>query len=192
MAAASSASTPRVVGQRKVPQWLFLGHFFNDVLFGDNAAKGASVSSTKTSLLRRILLGSAAVICLLFALLLVVSFSRNRALEAKVKDAANGIAQADVSGANLASLDSLRRLETLRQSLQVLTTYDREGAPLSYRWGLYVGDALYPEVRRPVFRRLSPPSPGADPGCARPISCAASPLPPVLSTDPPTKASKLT
>jgi type VI secretion system protein ImpL len=157
MAAQSAASTPRVVGQRKVPQWLFLGHFFNDVLLGDNAAKGASVSSTKTSLMRRILLGSAAGLCLLFSLLLVVSFAKNRALEAKVGDAAHGIAAADSSGANLASLDSLRRLETLRQSLQVLTTYDREGAPLSYRWGLYVGDSLYPEVRRLYFdgfRRL--------------------------------------
>ncbi|MEI9970632.1 MAG: hypothetical protein WDO73_00495 [Ignavibacteriota bacterium] len=35
----------RVVGQRKVPQWLFLGHFFNDLLLADTAAKGASSSS---------------------------------------------------------------------------------------------------------------------------------------------------
>ena len=182
MAAASPTSTPRVVGQRKVPQWLFLGHFFNDVLLGDNAAKGASVASTKTSLLRRILLGSAAGGCLLLSLLLMVSFAKNRSLEAKVSDAARGIAAVDTGGTTLASLDSLRRLETLRQSLDVLTNYDREGAPLSYRWGLYVGDSLYPEVRRlyfDVFRRLLlgqtqdvllqslrslPPTPGPDYG----------------------------
>jgi len=146
-----------VVGQRKVPQWLFLGHFFNDVLLGDHAAKGASVSSTKTSLLRRVLLGSGAAVCLLAALLFTVSFFKNRALESKVSDAAQGIASADVSANNLASIDSLRRLETLRQSLEVLTNYEREGAPIGYRWGLYVGDALYPEVRRLYFdgfRRL--------------------------------------
>jgi type VI secretion system protein ImpL len=57
----------------------------------------------------------------------------------------------EAPGANLASLDSLRRLDTLRQSLQTLTTYNREGAPLSYRWGLYVGNSLYPEVRQIYF-----------------------------------------
>ena len=54
----------------------------------------------------------------------------------------------------LASVDSLRRLETLRQSLETLTEYNREGAPLGYRWGLYVGNDLYPDVRRLYFATL--------------------------------------
>ena len=58
------------------------------------------------------------------------------------------------TGQNLASLDALRKLETLRQSLETLVKYRREGAPWSYRWGLYTGDALYPEVRRIYFDRF--------------------------------------
>ena len=51
-------------------------------------------------------------------------------------------------------MDALRKLETLRQSLDTLVGYRHEGAPWSYRWGLYTGDALYPEVRRIYFDRF--------------------------------------
>ena len=36
-------------GARKVPQWVFLSHLFNDVILRDYAALGASGSSTKTN-----------------------------------------------------------------------------------------------------------------------------------------------
>ena len=46
------------------------------------------------------------------------------------------------------------KLDTLRQALERLTGYHREGAPLGYRWGLYAGDDLYPEARRIYFARF--------------------------------------
>ncbi len=145
---------PPVVGTRKVPQWLFLSHLFHDVLLADKAALGASGASTKTSGARRILLAAGAAVCLLLAICFTVSFFKNRALETDVRDAARGIAGGESAGADLASLDSLRRLETLRQSVATLATYRREGAPLGYRWGLYIGDDLYPEARRVYFERF--------------------------------------
>ncbi len=147
-----TAAPQQVVGTRKVPQWLFLTHFFHKLLLADQVAMGASQSSTKTSMLRRVLLASAAALCLLYSIALIVSYSKNRALETEARDAARGI-DAVNSGTSqkVASLDSLQRLETLRQSLVVLTGYDRDGAPLGYRWGLYIGDTLYPEVRRLYF-----------------------------------------
>ena len=48
----------------------------------------------------------------------------------------------------LAPADSLKKLETLRQSVETLTTYKREGAPWSMRWGLYAGDELLPVARK--------------------------------------------
>ncbi|HWB97086.1 MAG TPA: ImcF-related family protein, partial [Bryobacteraceae bacterium] len=150
---AAAAAAPRIVGTRKVPQWLFLSHLFNDVLLGDRVAMGASGSSAKADTLRRILLGSAAVLCLIFALGFTVSFFRNRSLENRINDAVRGSAVVPAAE-TVASADSLRRLETLRQSLATLSTYHREGAPLSYRWGLYVGDDLYPDVRRAYFKRF--------------------------------------
>ena len=151
--AASAAPRQRVAVSRKIAQWVFLTHFFNHVLLADRAAMGASGSSAKTDLLRRILLISAAVLCLVFCIGFTVSFFLNRGLERQVHEALQGTAVAPAAS-NLASVDSLRRLEALRQSLETLTVYDREGATLRYRWGLYVGGDLYPDVRRLYFTRF--------------------------------------
>jgi type VI secretion system protein ImpL len=148
------AAAPQAMGTRKAPQWLFLGHFFNDVLLADTAAMGASGSSVKTSMARRLLLGAAAALSLILLLGLTVSFFNNRALETQVRDAAKGATSVESSGADLASIDSLRKLDTLRQSLETLGQYRREGAPWSYRWFLYAGDALYPSARRVYFDRF--------------------------------------
>ncbi len=141
-------------GSRKVPQWMFLGQFFTGVLLADRSAMGASGASTKTSGARRILFGLAASLCLLFAIFFTISFFKNHSLETQVSDAAKGIGSGEAVGADLASVDSLRKLDTLRQSVETLTYYHREGAPLSYRWGLFVGDDLYPEARRLYFARF--------------------------------------
>jgi type VI secretion system protein ImpL len=142
----------RIVGQRKVPQWLFLSHFYNDLLLADTAAKGASASSIRASMPRRILLLTASVLCLMYSLALVISFGKNKALANDVKQASQGIAAAPaLAPGEAASLDSLKKLETLRQSLEVLTKYNRQGAPWGYRWGLYIGNDLYPDVRKLYF-----------------------------------------
>src|SRR4029077_7608625 len=111
-------------------------------------------SSVKTGSARRVLFGVATAVCLVLCVFFTVSFFKNRALETQARDAAIGISSAESSGQNLASLDALRKLEALRQSLETLVKYHREGEPWSYRWGLYTGDDLYPEVRRIYFDRF--------------------------------------
>jgi type VI secretion system protein ImpL len=151
--ASPAAGRPRATVSRKVPQWLFLTHFFNQVLLADRAAMGASGSSSKADLRRRILLISAAALCLVLFIGFTVSFLLNRGLEGQVHEALQGTTLAPPEG-SLASADSLHRLETLRQSLETLTAYNRDGAPLRYRWGLYAGNDLYPDVRRLYFTRF--------------------------------------
>jgi type VI secretion system protein ImpL len=153
-AAPAPQAAPQVGATRKVPQWLFLTHLFNDVLLADSAAMGASGASVKGGSARRVLFLAAAVVCLLLSIAFTVSFFNNRGLETEARDAAAGISSAESSGGNLASLDALRKLEALRQSLETLVKYRHEGAPWGYRWGLYTGDALYPEVRRIYFDRF--------------------------------------
>ena len=53
--------------------------------------------------------------------------------------------------------------------------YQREGAPWSYRWGLYVGDDLYPEARRIYFDRFQQLLFGADAGRASCRTCSSLP-----------------
>ncbi len=149
----ASAQQPRVTGTKRIPQWVFLTHFWNDVVLADGDAISASGASVKTSALRRVLFVSAAALCLLYSIALTVSWVRNRNLEARVIEAAKGISAVPVSGQEVASLDGLKRLEALRQELATLTEYEREGAPLSMRWGLYTGDQLYPDTYRLYFAR---------------------------------------
>jgi len=150
----TAAPTPIGGTTRKVPQWLFLGHLFNDVILRDEAALGASGSSTQTSLLRRILLASAAALLLIFCIGFTVSFFGNRALESAALEAARGIPAAEASGMNLPTPDALQKLENLRQVLAELTDYETNGAPLHLRWLLYSGSGIYPQVRRIYYARF--------------------------------------
>lgn len=154
MRAPQAVQQPRVVGTKRIPQWIFLTHFWNDIVLADRDAIAVSGASVKTSVLRRTLLLTAAALCLLYSIALTVSWVRNRNLEARVIEAAKGISAAPVSGQEIASLDSLKRLESLRQELATLTQYEREGAPLSMRWGLYTGGRLYPAAYRLYFARF--------------------------------------
>lgn len=152
--AAQQQQQPVVTGTRKVPQWMFLDHFFTDVLLADRSALGASGASIKASKARRVLLGCAAGLALLLTLFFTISFFKNRGLENQVTDAARGIGAGEAVGADFASVDSLRKLDTLRQSVETLSLYHREGPPFMYRWFLYIGDDLYPEARKVYFARF--------------------------------------
>jgi len=148
-----AAPQPQVTGTRHVPQWTFLVHFWNDIILGDHAAIAASSSSVKTNALRRILFAIAAGLCLLYSIALLVSYERNRGMESRVLDAARALTSVS-PGQDLPSLDSLQKLETLRQEFATLSAYERDGAPLSMRWGLYCGSELYPEAYRLYFDRF--------------------------------------
>lgn len=141
---------------RRVPQWLFLGHLFNDILLKDSAAMSASGSSVKTSFLQRLLLGGLAGLLLLYSIGLVVSFFGNRSLEEKAIAASKGLAdvKADMKACEVPSLEQLQKLETLRQTLAQLAEYEENGAPWRLRLGLYAGSDMYPEVRKDYYNRF--------------------------------------
>ncbi|HLH39431.1 MAG TPA: ImcF-related family protein [Bryobacteraceae bacterium] len=137
---------------RRVPQWLFLGHLFSDVVLRDRAALGASGQSLRTETMRRALAVSLSALFLLWSLALTVSFFRNRALEQRVSEAVHNLSRESGGAAQeLPSLDSLERLDALRDTVQQLSIWEREGAPWSLRWGLYAGHDLYPSARRLYF-----------------------------------------
>jgi type VI secretion system protein ImpL len=141
--------TPQVGATRKVPQWTFLGRLFNDVLLGDKDALMASSASTKTSTAQRILLATAAAVGLVALTGFTVSYFGNRTLENDAIEAAKGMASVNAADpAALPELSALEKLETLRGTLQTLDGYRVNGAPYSLRWGLYSGDAAYPEVKK--------------------------------------------
>lgn len=148
--AASPAAPAPVLGTKKVPQWLFLAHLFNDIFLADRGAMGASGASTKTSSARRWLFIAAASLCFLMIVFFTISFFNNRSIENDVINAARGISEVGPAGADLASLGSLQKLEALRESLETLARYRRDGHPWLYRGFLYIGDDVY-KAARPIY-----------------------------------------
>ncbi len=150
------AGTGGTVRTRRTPQWLFLGHLFSDVILRDTAAMGASGESVRAAMTRRALVGAGALLLAVLSTGMTVSYVRNRGLESRVDVAASGIARSESggSGQELPSRDSLERLDTLRDTVELLSTYEREGPPWSLRWGLYVGSDLYPTARTLYFNRF--------------------------------------
>ena len=150
--AAQQATAGEAGESRRIPQWVFLPHLFSDVLLGDTSALNASVTSTKTSLWRRILFASAIAIFLIFIIGFIVSYARNRSLENQVTSAAQDVVKIQSTGQQLPSVDELNRLELLRQPVERLADYQEYGRPFSMGWGLYIGKSLYPHARRIYFQ----------------------------------------
>ncbi|MGD0909892.1 MAG: ImcF-related family protein [Candidatus Acidiferrales bacterium] len=142
---------------RKVSQWVFLSHIFSQILLQDRGALGASSVSTRMNYWRRALLATAAIVCFIWILGSIVSYLSNRALESDFIQAEQNVHASNSPAAEPPSIESLQKLEVLRKSLAELTGYERNGAPLHLRWGLYAGHDFYPEARRVYFlefRRL--------------------------------------
>lgn len=137
--------------QRRVPQWVFITRFFSEVLLKDRAALGASSVSTKTNSLRRLMLGAAGALGLIAATLFTVSYFNNRSLASDLADAGRALKGVQVPQGEVPSLDALNKLERLRSGLEQLRTYEKDGAPLMLRWGLYTGDTLLPTSRKLYF-----------------------------------------
>jgi type VI secretion system protein ImpL len=150
--AATSSPATRFV-TKKVPQWVFLSHFFPDVLLADKTALAASGSSAKANVLRRALFGGAVVACLVFGAGTLVSYVRNQDLAREIRTAAK-LNSSDPNAPKVASADSLTRLDGLRAVLVKLRGYEHNGAPYSMRWGLYSGPPLLAEARRLYFDRF--------------------------------------
>jgi type VI secretion system protein ImpL len=92
---------------------------------------------------------------------MLVSFGNNRQLvkearsrEAKVKQIRAANANKD-PGDTGAAREELASLEELRKTLEVLSRNEREGAPLSYRFGLYAGGEL-DTLRGTYFNAVEP------------------------------------
>ncbi|MFL6464148.1 MAG: ImcF-related family protein, partial [Bryobacteraceae bacterium] len=142
---------------RRVPQWVFLGHLFPNVILSDQPATTMAQRNVKVNLARRILLGAAAALALFMAGWWSVSYSNNRALVGNAVEAARAIPSAGLPSGQLASLDSLRRLTRVRDTLDTLNRYDREGVPFNYGAFLYAGHAIRQPLRvtyYALFRKL--------------------------------------
>ena len=138
-------------GGRRVPQWVFLNKLFSDVILRDQTAQSSSGASVKASKVRRFALAAATALALILCIAWTVSWFGNRALVSNVTEATEELPALTGIRRDVPSLDELERLDAERQQLEQLATWRQEGAPWRIRWGLYVGDALYPDAARAYF-----------------------------------------
>lgn len=151
-AAVEEAAPVRTKTARKrVPQWVFLPHFFNDVVLGDESGLKASAASRKTHFLRHAAIFSVVAVAIAFGALSLISYLKNRSLEQKVETSAAAVS---ADSAKAPTLDALTKLDSLRGALVELRGYQHTGAPLMMRWGLYTGSELLPEARALYFDRF--------------------------------------
>jgi type VI secretion system protein ImpL len=140
---------------RKVPQWVFLSHFFSDVLLQDRAAMGTSSGSLKTATLKRVVLASASALCLLLSLALIISFVANRRIASEMADSARTVTSSPATAeTGVGPLSTFQSLEQFRAALERLGVYRTQGAPLHMRWGLYAGNRFYAAGRAIYFDRF--------------------------------------
>ena len=151
--AAAPASVP-VASSRKVPQWTFLTQLFNDVIVKDRVALAASGISSRVNLFRRLVLGTASVLALIVAVGFVVSFSRNYALKGDVRAAVADLRTVQGGSNREPSFTDLQKLDRLRLALARILDYRTDGVPWTMRWGLYIGDDIYPDAKRAYYQRF--------------------------------------
>jgi type VI secretion system protein ImpL len=141
----------RTPGSRRVPEWVFLSQLFNEVLLKDRVALSASGFSSRVSLLRRVAFATLAVIALILGIGFLVSFIGNLSLEQGMKQAVENVRTIHVTAGQMPSVDQLLKLDRLRQELETISSYKRNGVPWRLRWWLYSGNDLYPAARQTYF-----------------------------------------
>jgi type VI secretion system protein ImpL len=144
-------------GPRRIPQWVFLTSLFNDILVKDRVALAASGSSSHVNLLRRIALGCAVFLVLLFLTGFTVSFFENHALQSRVRDEIADLStlQTPADARQPASISDLQKLDRLRADLVDLSEWEENGAPWRMRWGLYSGEEVYRDAKPVYFERFN-------------------------------------
>ena len=156
MAQPAAAAAVPVATSTRIPQWTFLPHLLPDVILKDKTALAFTRQSAPARLFRRILFASLAFLFALYAALLAVSYVNNADFERRIADAAHALPRAGADANALPGLSELKALESLRQVIVQLDEYQKNGAPLRYRFGLYLGDELDGQARSIYFDRFRP------------------------------------
>ncbi len=153
MLAAAQQAAAAPAGSRRVPDWTFLPRLFKEIIFADRMAMAVTGGGKRVNLLRRVALAAASAVFLIFSIGFFTSWLSNRGLLRDARTGAAIVQGVDLTGTNPTATD-LARLDTVRLTLSRLRAWDTTGAPLRYRWGLYSGDNVLPEVRSLYFHRF--------------------------------------
>ncbi|MDC0746303.1 type VI secretion system membrane subunit TssM [Polyangium mundeleinium] len=121
----------------------FLRDVFMNVIFPDQDIAARTAAEVRKRRFQRFAAAfAAAALAVVLLIPSVMSFANNRALVAetsRISGEAAGVKWTDGSS----PLEKVEKLDNLRSHAQLLDQYREEGAPVSYRWGMYQGDKLF-------------------------------------------------
>jgi len=140
--------------RRQAPQWLFVDRLFRDVIGRDPGADVLTGSGTLVHVARRALLGLGIAALGAGLLGVTVSFRRNAALNERAMAAVRGTSVIPETLVGTPDLAQLTALDSVRAVTAQLTRFAEDGAPVSYRWGLYRGGEVREISRRVYFDRF--------------------------------------
>ena len=150
----SKPATPArpAIASGAIAKWMFLTDVFNNIILKDRAGDVAPRVNTRDQEYRTFALAGAGALLLLTCLLWANSWRNNRELLNRVQSSVDGVhvyrSDAGSYEASVADLDSMR------SPLVTLLQYERNGAPLSYRWGLYSGNDVVDSLSGLYFDRF--------------------------------------
>ena len=160
---AAAASRP-AVSTRTVGEGFFAERLFKDVLLRDkDLAAALQPPPRRPHRLRIAALSAAAVLGVFLLTCLAVSYFGNLRLIAETRERALRVEERTRLNLNRelgeqelleARLD-IESIERLRETVAALDGHEREGAPLSLRFGLYAGSRINPQARAVYFEALT-------------------------------------
>ncbi len=140
--------------QRQEAKSYFVTDMFKKVVFPDQGFAARSEGERRRQLLMR---GATALAAVLLSIVLVsptgCSYFNNRGLLARTDHVVAAAAQVRwLDGGNV--VEKARHLDEMREELQQLDKWKKDGAPFEYRWGMYVGSDIHVPLRNVYIANL--------------------------------------
>jgi type VI secretion system protein ImpL len=148
---ASAAVSP---SETTVQRWCFAAELFHRVVLPDPMGQAVAYVSRRNDMYRRIAFASLCFFAFVLSVLWSRSWFGNASLLGDVKTAAKSSYSFQPNMRAVPSLDTLKGMEALREQLETLLDYQRNGPAWRIRWGLYAGNGVEPVLYKLYFQRF--------------------------------------
>ncbi|HLX46007.1 MAG TPA: type VI secretion system membrane subunit TssM [Bryobacteraceae bacterium] len=140
--------------ESSIQRWCFVAELFHRVILPDPLGRAVAFQSKKTDSQRRIAFGAAAALALILGFIWIRSWWNNGSLLGGIETAAQASYAFQPNARAVPSLETLKGLDGLREQLETLLDYDRNGPPWRMRWGLFTGARVLPSTYNLYFERF--------------------------------------
>jgi type VI secretion system protein ImpL len=152
MGLVASAAVSR--SETNVQRWCFAAELFHRVVLPDPMGQAVAYASRRNDMYRRIAFASLGFFAFVLCVLWIRSWFGNARLLGDVETAARSSYSFQPNIRAVPSLETLKGIEALREQLETLLDYQRNGPPWRIRWGLYAGNAVEPDLYKLYFQRF--------------------------------------